>query len=198
MLSNLTSAAHLVLKQLVASSQISTWVSGPAWPTTKLVKSLTRPSSYRRRNEENRERKLHLFVRSDARCSAWNLQNDPTSWNWSKEHSEDEGGLTIYRQRWATLTFAVAHTSINWSHQSSTCPMLLVPLAWVIATTRWCNSLWYRLVDKKGLKNYLKCVKKLKNVSTNSLARIGSLMISQEVGQVFHSGCQMVRPSVVS
>ena len=101
-----------------------------------------------------------------------------------EEHSEDEGGLTIYRQG-EYVDLCRGPRAINWSYPSF--PPLNVAGAYWRGNSdnammqRIYGTAWF---DKKDLKAYLKRLEEAKERDHRKLGKeLDLFMISQEVGQ---------------
>ena len=128
------------------------------------------------------------------------FKNDPYKLELIEEHSEDEGGLTIYRQgEYVDLC--------RGPHVPSTGRIQIFHLL-NVAGAYWRgnsdNAMMQRIYgtawfDKKDLKNYLQMREEAKERDHRKLGKeLDLFMISQEVGQGLPFWLPMVRLSVVN
>ena len=142
--------------------------------TTQLVKSLTKTFLVSKKKCKKLSKKTsHQSVKKLLKTRhVKSSRTTLTSLELIEEHSEDEGGLTIYRQgEYVDLC--------RGPHVPSTGRIQIFHLLHV-AGAYWRgnsdNAMMQRIYgtawfDKKDLKNYLKCVKKLRNVTTVNLVK---------------------------
>ena len=196
-------------KQLVASSQISTWVSvqrskmvSTTIQTTKLVKSLTKTFLVSKKKWRKSLRKTsHQSVKKWLKTKrVKSSKMTHINWNWLKSTQKTKV-VWLSTVKVSTLTFAVAHTYHQLVVSKSSIFWMLQVLTGVeIAIMLWCNVFMVQLGSIKKISRLtLNVLKKLKNVTTVNLVKnlICSWFLKRLV-KVFHSGCQTVRQSVVS
>ena len=187
------SAAHLFAQAARRLSQTFTWVLvqlskmvSTTIQTTKLVKSLTKTFLVSKKNakivKENFPSIREEVTKDEAREI---FKNDPYKLELIEEHSEDEGGLTIYRQgEYVDLC--------RGPHVPSTGRIQIFHLL-NVAGAYWRgnsdNAMMQRIYgtawfDKKDLKNYLQMREEAKERDHRKLGKeLDLFMISQEVGQ---------------